>query len=276
MGGDIDFIDQSARSGYVHQYSIDVKRALTARMSVSIGYLGSRSERLALGGTIDTRLNINQLDPRLLFARQRFAAAGAESVFRHRRLRRPCPVPHDCPRRAAATVPTVHQCLRPPRQRRAVSLQRVERGTRAPAQHRTGAGASTTCSACARTIRSAKATPSRINAQGPIDSYDLDREFGYSLLDAPHRLNISGSVELPFGPGKRWLATGGWLGALAGGWTVSGVGWYQSGFPVAVIQPNNNFNLLGSLQRPNIVPGVNPRLPGSPDDNYDPDCRCIP
>ncbi len=64
VGGDIDFIDQSSRSGYVHQYSIDVKRELTARMSVSVGYLGSRSERLALGGTIDTRLNINQLDPR--------------------------------------------------------------------------------------------------------------------------------------------------------------------------------------------------------------------
>ena len=64
VGGDIDFIDQSSRTGYVHQYSIDVKRELTARMSVSVGYLGSRSERLSLGGTIDTRLNINQLDPR--------------------------------------------------------------------------------------------------------------------------------------------------------------------------------------------------------------------
>ena len=115
-----------------------------------------------------------------------------------------------------------------------------------------------------------------INAQGPIDSYDLDREFGYSLLDAPHRLNISGSVELPFGPGKRWLANGGWLGALAGGWTVSGVGWYQSGFPVAVVQPNNNFNLLGSLQRPNIVPGVDPRLPGNPQDNYKSDLQLHP
>jgi hypothetical protein len=115
-----------------------------------------------------------------------------------------------------------------------------------------------------------------IKALGTIESYELERDFGYSLLDAPHRVYISGSVELPFGPGKRWLANGGWLGALAGGWTVSGVGWYQSGFPVGVVQLNNNFNLLGSLQRPNIVPGVNPRLPGNPEDNYDPDCRCIP
>ncbi len=42
-------------------------------------------------------------------------------------------------------------------------------------------------------------------SRGPSTTYDLEREFGYSLLDAPHRLNISGTIELPFGAGKRWL-----------------------------------------------------------------------
>ena len=147
---------------------------------------------------------------------------------------------------------------------RARSLQRVEHGQSSAVSARAGAGASTTCSACARTIRSAKATRSPSTRRVPIDNYDLEREFGYSLLDAPHRLNISGSVELPFGPGKRWLATGGWLSALAGGWTVSGVGMYQSGFPVAVIQLNNNFSLprqpAAAQHRPRRQP-AHPRQP---------------
>ena len=37
-----------------------------------------------------------------------------------------------------------------------------------------------------------------------LDNYDLDREYGLSLLDTPHRVNITGTFELPFGEGKRW------------------------------------------------------------------------
>ena len=66
------------------------------------------------------------------------------------------------------------------------------------------------------------------------------------------------------------------MNALLGGWAISGVGMYQSGFPIAVVQANNNSNLLGSGQRPNLVPGIDPKLPGSPEDNYDPVCACIP
>jgi hypothetical protein len=62
---------------------------------------------------------------------------------------------------------------------------------------------------------------------------------------------------------------------IAGGWTVSFVVQMQSGFPMAVTQNTNNTNLLGAGQRPNVVPGVDIRVPGSitdrlrsnPDDN---------
>jgi hypothetical protein len=274
VGGDVDFIDQSAGSGYVHQYSVDVKRALPGRMSASIGYLGSRSERLALGGTNDRVLNINQLDPR------HYSLGSA--------LQQPVPNPFfgipDFGARALSPTIARGELLRPYPQFTNVYAHRVSTARARynalsvgiERRHDQDWSARVNYVFSVRKDNQAgESNAFSINAQGPIDSYDLDREFGYSMLDAPHRLNISGSVELPFGPGKRWLASGGWPGAVAGGWTVSGVGWYQSGFPVAVIQPNNNFNLLGSLQRPNIVPGVNPRIPGSPDDNYDPDCRCI-
>jgi hypothetical protein len=90
-----------------------------------------------------------------------------------------------------------------------------------------------------------------------LDNYDVDREFGLSVLDTPHRLNITGSVELPFGI------------------TISAAGSYQSGFPVTVFQSPNNSNLFGSGQRPNIVPGVDPQLSKDPEASYDAACGCI-
>lgn len=49
-----------------------------------------------------------------------------------------------------------------------------------------------------------------------IDNYDLEREYGYSLRDTPHRLNISGTLELPFGTGRRWLSEGNVLSHVFG------------------------------------------------------------
>ena len=41
---------------------------------------------------------------------------------------------------------------------------------------------------------------------------------------------------------------------------------FQNGFPVSVWQSNNNSGLLGSSQRPNVVPGVEMATSGSLDD----------
>ena len=62
-GSVIDFVDQDSEPGYVQQYSLDWQRELPGGMAIGFGYMGSRSERLSLGGTSDTTLNINQLDP---------------------------------------------------------------------------------------------------------------------------------------------------------------------------------------------------------------------
>ena len=35
-------------------------------MAIAVGYMGSRSERLPIGGTVDATININQLDPQYL------------------------------------------------------------------------------------------------------------------------------------------------------------------------------------------------------------------
>ena len=65
-GGVIDFVDQSSKPGRVHQYSVDYTRELAGSTAVSIGYSGSRSEHMPVGGTVDTTVNINQIDPSYL------------------------------------------------------------------------------------------------------------------------------------------------------------------------------------------------------------------
>jgi hypothetical protein len=91
-----------------------------------------------------------------------------------------------------------------------------------------------------------------------LDNYNLDAEYGPSITDTPHRVNVSGIVELPFGKGKRWLDSSGLWNALLGGWSVSAAGYLQSGFPIAVSQRFNNTGLLGDVQRPNVVPASIP------------------
>jgi hypothetical protein len=100
---------------------------------------------------------------------------------------------------------------------------------------------------------------------GALNNYDLDAEYGVSLLDVAHRLNVNATFVLPFGEGHKWLASG--IGnLLAGGWTVTVAGRYQTGFPLNISQSSNNSNLLGSQQRPNIVEGVEVMTTGSQED----------
>ena len=54
-----------------------------------------------------------------------------------------------------------------------------------------------------------------------------------SDVDSPHRLSLSGIVELPFGRGRRFAAQAGpVLDRIIGGWQLSGIYQFQTGRPV--------------------------------------------
>ena len=99
-----------------------------------------------------------------------------------------------------------------------------------------------------------------------LDNYDFNREYGNSLNETPHRLNITGTVELPLGEGKKWVNQKGLANTLLGGWSITAFGAYQSGFPVAISQSNTNSGVLNSgMQRPNQGNG-DPGTSGSTED----------
>ena len=95
----------------------------------------------------------------------------------------------------------------------------------------------------------------------PENNLDLDAEYSISQLDVPHRVQLAPIVELPFGNGKRW-ARGRVASWFAGGWTLSAIASYESGQPINVVQSSDNTGSFSGVQRPNLVPGVDPNTPG--------------
>jgi hypothetical protein len=98
----------------------------------------------------------------------------------------------------------------------------------------------------------------------PWSSYfDPDSEYSRSLLDSPHKITISPTFLLPFGEGKRFLSESRVGDALLGGWSITFVAQFQSGFPMGVSQNITGGQFLfGGTIRPDLVEGQEFLAPG--------------
>ena len=93
-GQTISYVDQNRTAPRVQQYSLDLQRELPGNMAITVSYIGARGDHLPLGGTIDTAVNINQLDPKYLaLGSAALEPAGAQSVLRQSRVPGPCSTP---------------------------------------------------------------------------------------------------------------------------------------------------------------------------------------
>ncbi|MBV8807138.1 MAG: TonB-dependent receptor [Acidobacteriaceae bacterium] len=63
--------------------------------------------------------------------------------------------------------------------------------------------------------------------------FNLSQEKSVSNQDVPQNFVLSYIYELPVGKGKKFLNKGGWVNALLGGWSISGIQTYHSGQPEA-------------------------------------------
>jgi hypothetical protein len=68
----------------------------------------------------------------------------------------------------------------------------------------------------------------------PQNEYDPAAERGLCAFDVRHRFTFSGSMELPFGSGKRFLNNKGRMDKLVGGWRVSPIVVLSHGVPLTV------------------------------------------
>jgi hypothetical protein len=267
VGGDIDFVDQNKQAPQVQQWSIDVQRELPGNMAVTVGYIGSRGDKLGLGGTADTTVNINQLDPS-------FFAMGTA-------LTQPVPNPFFGVPGAGgfASRATIErgQLLRPFPQFRNVLVRQMTAGTSryhaaiVQLDKRVSGGWGGRFSYTLSRLKDNQFGEGNFytNTTGVLNNYDLDAEYGLGVLDMPHKVVLAPIVEFPFGEGRRYLNRGGLTDAVLGGWSFSAIVTFESGFPIGIGQSPNNAGLFGSGQRPNRVSGANPVNPGNITDRLD-------
>ncbi len=92
------------------------------------------------------------------------------------------------------------------------------------------------------------------------DQYNrrLDKSIG--RFDQTHTVRMGTIYELPLGKGRKWLNTGGAVNAVLGGWRISAIQAYFSGFPIALTR-NNPFPIFNGGTRPTIGTFDNWRAP---------------
>jgi hypothetical protein len=84
------------------------------------------------------------------------------------------------------------------------------------------------------TLAKSRDNASSIGGGGTVvaqNDQDLDAEWGLSSFDRRHQVSADLSLELPFGPNRRWLNNGGMRAALLENWRASASFTWQSGTP---------------------------------------------
>ncbi len=84
------------------------------------------------------------------------------------------------------------------------------------------------------------------------DMYNLRLLKSVASFDQTHVVKLTYVYELPFGQGKRYLSTGA-VGAIIGGWRISGIQSYASGLPMNIGTNAPSFNIGEYSNRPTIT-----------------------
>lgn len=234
---------------YIEQWSLGFQYSPSPSWMVELTYVGNQSHRLEN----DYFANINQVDPKYL-------ALG--SLLN---------VPADSPAAQAAGIKipypgfkgSVAQALRPYPQYKTLNASAAKTGYanynsgQVVVRKRMGNGL----------FLSASYVFSKnlgINSPHWMDStennvlqnaYDPSAEYSISPIDVQQALVLDYTYELPFGRGKRFLNRTSFVKTLAGGWRVSAIQRYQSGFPLPIVT-SNDLPIGNRTLRPNVVPGV--------------------
>jgi hypothetical protein len=242
-------------------------------MAISFGYVGARGDMLGLGGSSDTPVNINQVDPKYLSLGSALTQQVSNPFFGRPELAGT----------SLATSATVarQQLLRPYPQFLNINARQVSEGFNRynagviewtkRVSHGIGGRVSYTYSALTDNQVGESNFYSLVSPGLPLNNfnyiasmphcaagasfasacYDRRAEYGRGMLDVPHRLIIAPLFELPFGRNRKWVNSSKARDWVVGGWSVSMVANVQSGFPTNV-QQTDNTNLLGGAQRPNL------------------------
>jgi len=289
LDSNISFVDQTRTAPRVQQFSVDLQRELGADLTLTASYVGARSDHLGLGGSNDTPININQLDPAYLS----LGAALNDQLPNPFRGNPDVPLSLSTP----ATLARSRLLLPFPQYRQVNARQVTEGYSRYHAavfevsrrlRHGWGGRFSYTYSVLKDNLIGESNFYAAVSPALPINNYnylasapacsggaqyttacfDPSAEYGYSVVDVPHRVILAPMVQLPFGEGHRF-GSGGLGQKLLGDWTLAAMVTLQSGFPLNVQQAADARLSLGgatTANRPNLVDGVDVATAGGFED----------
>jgi hypothetical protein len=84
------------------------------------------------------------------------------------------------------------------------------------------------------------------------NNYNRSLEKSYSVLDIPVAYKLQASYDLPFGPARHYLQKG-IIGHIVGDWTLATYTFFQSGYPLGVVDTAYQNYLDGGPTRPNVL-----------------------
>jgi hypothetical protein len=261
VGGTIRFNDQFAKSPYVQQWSVDIQHELGAAFAFKIGYLGSKGTDLWIGGTADSEVNINQLDPQFLslgaalndlvanpfFGNAAFGSLASDPTIARGQLLRPYPQFRDIWAHHISAGKSRYDALR-------VELEKKFRGS-------WGARVNYTYSRYLSNILESNTRVQDEEFQA-FNTSNLDEDpLPRARIDSPHWFNINGLYRFP-------SPSGGAAKVIAGGWSVSVSAIMRSGFPLTIKQSANTLGAAFGFdhQRPNLV--GDPSVSGGTSDKF--------
>lgn len=254
---------------YVQQYNLTVERTLDSKTTASLAYAGAKGTHLFLegAGTWSTR-NLNQLPPQYFsmgtdlltmvsnpFYGQISSGPLASSTVMKGYLLRPYPQYQNVLKRSPREGSSTYNALQ-------ASLNRKVGTT----------GIVGVAYTWAKLLSNTDNVSSFMEASdfGSVglvqDNNNLHSEKSLSLQDYPMNLQVSYSVELPFGAHQPLLNNASKIVLpVISGWRVSGIAMYRSGSPVALEGLPNVLSsyfgvsntTYGSLVRPDLVAGCN-------------------
>ena len=211
-------LDRGNRTPYVQQWNFNLQREPGRNWALELGYLGSKSTKLATRSVISQgKLVRGGPDPEVFFPYHNFAFILIDRT---------------------EGISNYHAGF--------VRLEkRFSDGFYLNAHHTWSKGLSLASSACS------VGTDACLGRQ---DVYNLRADYGPNSYDVTHRFVLSGIWEIPFGRGKRFGSS---LSAVAdgilGGWQINTIYQVQSGFPLSIKARDVSGTRSSFFPRANLV-----------------------
>jgi hypothetical protein len=220
--------DPKAKDPYSEQWNFGVERQLGPNTALTANYVGSQSHRLTVGGLYNVALTPGPGTPAEVTARQ--------------------PYPY--------ISPTFYD--------RSIGNSSYN-GFQFSANHHGSSGLTYLVAyTWSKSMDVGSSGFFGIESSSVQNPYDIRGDRSVSGFDLTHVLSASATAPLPFGKGKRFASSGGFVSYLVGGWQLNGILTLTSGLPYNVFIssdiPNvGNFAPWSGNVRANVV--GDPNLP---------------